>query len=221
MDANGKASLQGVPKGSVQVTVGETVAASDVVQLRQQMTQIFQAMIAKEKADAKGLADNRSDHNILQDAAEMDFAIKKGIWKGAVGLLTWVKDVQDVVHPVNILHRKLIVAWKSYSSDSDERAAKYKKNIELADHKELVEALGFDPDKVTAEVIAEAYEITGYLFDDEASRTLIKQFAKDFAQAQDRTEWAEFAGGERAWVGGRGMGVTVMNGQQRIKRTLS
>ena len=99
------------------------------------------------------------------------------------------------MHPVNILHRKLIVAWKSYNSDSDEWATTYKNNIEIADHKELVEALGFDPDKVTAEVIAEAYEITGYLFDDEASRTLIKQFAKDFALAQDRTEWAEFAGG--------------------------
>jgi len=195
LDANGKASLQGVPKGSVQVTVGETVAASEVVQLRQEMTQIFQAMIAKEKADASTLADNRSDQNILQDAMEMDFSVKKGIWKGAVGLLTWMQDVKDVVHPVNILHRKLIVAWKSYSSDSDEWAATYKKNIEIADHKELVEALGFDPDKVTAEVIAEAYEITGYLFDDEASRTLIKQFAKDFALAQDRTEWAEFAGG--------------------------
>jgi len=72
------------------------------------------------------------------------------------------------VHPVNILHRKLIVAWKSYNSDSGEWSATYKKNIELADHKELVEALGFDPDKVTAEVIAEAYEITGYLFDDGA-----------------------------------------------------
>jgi len=195
LDANGKASLQGVPKGSVQVTVGETVVASEVVQLRQEMTQIFQAMVAKEKADAKSLADNRSDHNILQDSMEMDFSIKKGIWKGAVGLLTWINDVKDVVHPVNILHRKLLVAWKSYSSDSEEWAATYKKNIEIADHKELVEALGFDPDKVTAEVIAEAYEITGYLFDDEASRTLIKQFAKDFAQAQDRTEWAEFAGG--------------------------
>ncbi len=195
LDANGKASLQGVPKGSVQVTVGETVVASEVVQLRQEMTQIFQAMVAKEKADAKSLADNRSDHNILQDAMEMDFSIKKGIWKGAVGLLTWINDVKDVVHPVDILHRKLLVAWKSYSSDSEEWAATYKKNIEIADHKELVEALGFDPDKVTAEVIAEAYEITGYLFDDEASRTLIKQFAKDFAQAQDRTEWAEFAGG--------------------------
>ena len=195
LDANGKASIAGVPKGSVQVTVGETVAASEVVKLRQEMTQIFQAIITKEKADAKKLADNRSDHNILQDAAEMDLSAKKGIWKGALGLLTWIDDVEDVVNPVNILHRKLVVAWKSYNSDSDDWAATYKKNIEIADHKELVEALGFDPDKVTAEAIAEAYEITSYLFDDEASRELIKQFAKDFALAQDRTEWAEFAGG--------------------------
>ncbi len=231
LDANGKASLAGVPKGSVQVTVGETVAASEVIKLRQQMTQIFQAIIAKEKSDAKKLADNRIDHNILQDTAELDLSAKKGIWKGALGFLTWIDDVEDVVNPVNILHRKLVVAWKSYNSDSDDWAATYKKNIEIADHKELVEALGFDPNKVTAEAIAEAYEITTYLFDDETSRELIKQFAKDFVLAQDRTEWAEFAGGAMfeialsavivALTGGLGAGAIAARTSSRFAGKLA
>ena len=93
------------------------------------------------------------------------------------------------------LRRQLSAAWDSYSSDTQEWGAEYVKAINKAEHKELVEALGFDPAKLTPELLAEAYEITGYIFDDPDSRALVLQFAKDYANAQDRLEWAEFAGG--------------------------
>lgn len=71
----------------------------------------------------------------------------------------------------------------------------FKARFDESNKQALVAALGFDPDDITREQLAEAYEITSLLLDDAESRDMLGRFAVDYTQAQDSTELSYVAGG--------------------------
>jgi hypothetical protein len=61
-------------------------------------------------------------------------------------------------------------------------------------HRELIEALGFDPSSITHEQLADAYEVANFVYDDGPSKAMLGRFAVDYAKAQNVEEMAEFSG---------------------------
>jgi hypothetical protein len=71
----------------------------------------------------------------------------------------------------------------------------FKARFDESSKQALVAALGFDPDDITREQLAEAYEMVSLLLDDAESREILGRFAVEYTRAQDSTELSYVAGG--------------------------
>ena len=148
----------------------------------------------------------------MQQAGSHYWAYTKGFWNGAVGLVTFAKDVvvkadqvAQYLDPLEQLNKLLSAGYKSYYN-GELTEAQWKKslanNLKNEHLKDIARILGIDVKNLSPEgvqrlkeIFAEAYEITAFIADDKESLDMLTQFGKDYAGAQSSIEWAEFAGG--------------------------
>ena len=148
----------------------------------------------------------------MQQAGSHYWAYTKGFWNGAVGLVTFAKDVvvkadqvAQYLDPLEQLNKLLSAGYKSYYN-GELTEAQWKKslanNLKNEHLKDIARILGIDVKNLSPEgvqrlkeIFAEAYEITAFIADDKESIDMLTQFGKDYAGAQSSIEWAEFAGG--------------------------
>ncbi|MGI9282803.1 MAG: hypothetical protein ACR2PX_24670, partial [Endozoicomonas sp.] len=83
----------------------------------------------------------------------------------------------------------------SYEGSVHEWLAEANQTYHEGEYRELIEALGFDPQKVDTEQFKQAWAVTQIIWDDEQCQTLLTRFAKDYYRAQHPLEASEFAGG--------------------------
>ena len=185
-----------VPQGGYQAQLlANTDVDSAVASARSEMQAALDEILAAERAEAAALRKEQEGRNVLVNYLHTHFAFGKGFFLGAWGLIKSLKEMGDLVSPYNHAWNMLASAWKAKVSPKEGWYASFLRNYSEAQHKELVEALGFDPASVTREQIAEAYETACFIYDDGPSKAILARFAMDYAKAQNVEEIAEFGGG--------------------------
>ena len=177
--------------------VGTALAADDEepdpraglrVKIQQALTQI----IAGERAEAAMYQRQMDQENILTKGLIYTGSFMEGIGSSAWGAVVWAKEVSDLINPVVIIsnHAKAVQAgW-----ESEDFYATYSSNVAMAQKRELVEALGFDPTSITEQQIDEAIAMANLVLDDPSLRDMLYRFVKDYVEAQHAVEITNVAG---------------------------
>lgn len=195
LDREGKARVTGLSDPAVDVRFGEPAQAGELDNLRRQLQAGLDGILTRERREAERL-DASTDHLPFNIKAGVHFVHGfLGLWDSTVGLLSNNLTIVNLTH-LGYYNRALQSAWAATQDSSDQAwLDAFKQNFDETNKRALVEALGFDPDAITREQLAEAYEATNLILADHESRKMLGQFAVDFAQAQDSTEISYFAGG--------------------------
>lgn len=212
LNDQGQACLSNLPPGSVEFELVSEDLEDELKQTRASIKAVLDAIVAEQKAEAAKHEQELAQQNALQQAGSHYWAYTKGFWNGAVGLVTFAKDVvvktAEVVQylsPLERLNNLLHAGYKSYQ-DGTLTSAQWReslaKNLQDEEIKDIARILGIDARHLSPEglqqlkeLFAEAYEITAFIADDKESLDMLMQFGKDYASAQSSIEWAEFAGG--------------------------
>lgn len=158
------------------------------VKIQQALTQI----IAGERAEAAMYQRQMDQENILTKGLIYTGSFMEGIGSSAWGAVVWAKEVSDLINPVVIIsnHAKAVQAgW-----ESEDFYATYSSNVAMAQKRELVEALGFDPTSITEQQIDEAIAMANLVLDDPSLRDMLYRFVKDYVEAQHAVEITNVAG---------------------------
>ena len=195
LDSAGKARVTGLNDPVVNVRFGKPAPAGELDILRRQLQAQLDGVLARERQEAARLQAG-TDALPLSINAGVHFANGfMGLWDSAVGLIANNLAIVNLTH-LGYINRSLQSAWSATQSSSDTAwIDAFKQNFDEANKRALVNALGFDPDAITREQLAEAYDIASLIVADPHTRDLLGRFAVDFAQAQDSTELSYFAGG--------------------------
>ncbi|WP_170941755.1 Tox-REase-5 domain-containing protein [Cellvibrio mixtus] len=212
LNDQGQACLSNLPPGSVEFELVSDDIEDELKQTRANIKAVLDAIVAEQKAEAAKHEKELAQQNALQQAGSHYWAYTKGFWNGAVGLVTFAKDVvvktaevAQYLNPLERLNNLLHAGYKSYY-DGTLTSAQWKqslaKNLRDEEIKDIARILGIDAKHLSSEglqrlkeLFAEAYEITAFIADDKESLDMLTQFGKDYAGAQSSIEWAEFAGG--------------------------
>ncbi|WP_250459139.1 hypothetical protein [Microbulbifer litoralis] len=164
------------------------------VEIRRALAQI----IAGERAEAAQHARLLARESTGGRALIYTGAFFNGLWNAGADLAQWLKEVNDVVNPVQRSLRAMHSSYRALQRsrrDGDNIVAAYTEEHLKAEKRELVEALGFDPSAITAEQLDRAMEVADLIWDDPALRADITRFARDYASAQHALEITEISGG--------------------------
>ena len=212
LNDQGEACLSGLPPGSVEFELVSEDIDDELARTRADIKAVLDAIIAEQRAEAAQHEAELAQQSALEQAGSHYGAYVTGIWNGAVGLVTFAKDVvvktaeiAVYLSPFERLSNALHAAYTSYY-DGELTSAQWKQsfiqNMQDEEIKDIARILGIDPSHLSAEglqnlknIFAEAYEITAFIADDPESLDMLMQFGKDYAGAQSSIEWAEFAGG--------------------------
>lgn len=212
LNDQGQACLSHLPPGSVEFELVSDDIEDDLKQTRANIKAVLDAIVAEQKAEAAKHTKELAQQNALQQAGSHYWAYTKGFWNGAVGLVTFAKDVvvkaseiAQYLSPLEQLNNLLSAGYKSYYDGkltSAQWQQSFANNLKDEHLKDIAGILGIDVKHLSPEglqrlkaLFAEAYEITAFIADDKESLDMLTQFGKDYAAAQSSIEWAEFAGG--------------------------
>lgn len=195
LDSAGQAKVTGLNDPVVNVRFGKPAPAGELDILRRQLQTQMDGVLARERQEAARLQAG-TDALPLSINAGVHFANGfMGLWDSAVGLVTNNLAIVNLTH-IGYLNRSLQSAWSATQNRSDTAwTDAFKQDFDKANQRAVVNALGFDPDAITREQLAEAYEIASLIVADPDTRSMLGGFAVDFAEAQDSTELSYFAGG--------------------------
>lgn len=195
LDSTGQARVTGLNDPVVNVRFGKPAPAGELDILRRQLQTQMDAILARERKEAARLQAS-TDNLPLSINAGVHFANGfMGLWDSAVGLIANNLAIVNLTH-FGFLNRSLQSAWSATQNSSDTAwTDAFIKDFDEANKRAVVNALGFDPDAITHEQLAEAYEIASLIVADPDTRSMLGGFAVDFAEAQDSTELSYFAGG--------------------------
>lgn len=152
----------------------------------------LRGIIQEEQREKAALEKEYGKLDLTDKALVSTGAAMKGLGKAAKDFLIWTDNIVDVV---DMNRRAVRIATAARKTYWEQNKKSWGENIAEAEYKELVEALGFDPAKISREQIKQAIEFTQLIWEDTATRDILKQFAIDYAKAQHHTEWTEMAGG--------------------------
>nr|WP_059391843.1 polymorphic toxin type 24 domain-containing protein [Pseudomonas toyotomiensis] len=168
---------------------------SDIASARAELQAVLNEILAAERAEAARLQAIQDQRSALSNYGHRRLAAGKGFFLGAWGLLRTAKEFSDLVNPFTTFSNALRSAWQARASEGETWLAAYNRQFSAEQHREVVEALGFDPSSITREQLAEAYELACFIYEDGPSKAMLGRFAVDYAKAQNVEEIAEFSGG--------------------------
>ncbi|MGF0335104.1 hypothetical protein [Ectopseudomonas toyotomiensis] len=168
---------------------------SDIASARAELQAVLDEILAAERAEAARLQAIQDQRSAFSNYLHRQLAVGKGFFLGAWGLLKTAKEYSDLVNPFTAFSNALRSAWQARASEGETWLAAYNRHFSAEQHRELVEALGFDPSSITREQLAEAYELACFIYEDGPSKAMLGRFAVDYAKAQNVEEVAEFSGG--------------------------
>lgn len=175
--------------------LADTDVNSDIASARAELQAALDEILAAERAEAARLQAIQDQRSALSNYLHRQLAVGNGFFLGAWGLLRTAKEFSDLVNPFTTFSNALRSAWQARASEGETWLAAYNRQFSAEQHRELVEALGFDPSSITREQLAEAYELACFIYEDGPSKAMLGRFAVDYAKAQNVEEIAEFSGG--------------------------
>ncbi|MGE8359564.1 hypothetical protein [Pseudomonas sp.] len=167
---------------------------SDVATARGELQNVLDEIIAAELAEAAELQAIQDQRSSAMNALHKGLAFGKGLFMAGVGMVDSAVQFNDLINPHTQLSNALRSAWNADATNG-RWIDSFLQNYGNEQHRELVEALGFDPASVTREQLAQAYEIANFIYDDAPSQAILGRFAIDYARAQNAEELAELSGG--------------------------
>jgi len=165
-----------------------------VAAARTELQGVLDEIIAAEQAEAAKLQAIQDERSGAMNALHKGLAFGKGLFMAGVGMVDSAMQFNDLISPHTYLSNALRSAWNADASNGSWMDS-FRQNFTAEQHRELVEALGFDPSSITREQLAQAYEIANFIYDDAPSQSMLGRFAVDYAKAQNAEEIAEFSGG--------------------------
>lgn len=165
-----------------------------VAAARTELQSVLDEIIAAEQAEAAKLQAIQNERSAAMNAFHKGLAFGKGLFMAGVGMVDSAMQFNDLISPHTYLSNALRAAWNADASNGSWMDS-FRQNFTAEQHRELVEALGFDPSSITREQLAQAYEIANFIYDDAPSQSMLSRFAVDYAKAQNAEEIAEFSGG--------------------------
>ena len=168
---------------------------SSLAESRTELQTVLDEVIVVERQEAADLQKIQDQRNVAQNLFYAQLALGKGFLLGAWGLVKTLDEFSDLVDPYTLYSNAAVAAWNAQTTRDKTWVDSFRDNFSAEQHRELVEALGFDPSSITREKLAEAYEMACFIFEDESSKRMLAKFAKDYAQAQNHEEVIEFSGG--------------------------
>lgn len=185
----------GIPDGPYQAQMlGDVDTEEVVLRSRAEVRAVLEAILEAERAETAALQAIQDERGVVANAFYTHLAIGKGALYGAWGLVKSLKEYGDLLNPFVTFSNVVVAAWSADASNGGSWIASFRDNFSQEQHRELVEALGFDPSKITREQLAESYETACFVMEDGPSRDLLARFAVDYVKAQNREEIAEFSG---------------------------
>lgn len=188
--------IQTIPSGEYEAQLlADADIDTDISSARAELQTVLDEILAAERAEAARLQAIQNQRSAFSNYAHRQLAVGKGFFLGAWGLLKTAKEFSDLVNPFTVFSNALRSAWQARASEGETWLAAYNRQFSAEQHRELVEALGFDPSSITREQLAEAYELACFIYEDAPSKAMLGRFAVDYAKAQNVEEVAEFSGG--------------------------
>ena len=190
------------------------MALATILQDERHEAALFRAQMQKESPLGKGLI--------------YTGAFFTGFGKATIDLATWVKDVYEVVSPNARAYRIFKSAHSAINSAADDKLDTFTNNLVLAEKREFVEALGFDPSSISKEHFEQAWEALGLIWSDPSLQSELERFAIDLVKAQHVIELTEFGGGGAfelvfdailvAVTAGIGVGVVIASKLKHLRK---
>lgn len=188
--------IQTIPSGEYEAQLlADADVDTDISSARAELQTVLDEILAAERAEAARLQAIQDQRSAFSNYVHRQLAVGKGFFLGAWGLLKTAKEFSDLVNPFTAFSNALRSAWQARTSEGETWLAAYNRQFSAEQHRELVEALGFDPSSITREQLAEAYELACFIYEDAPSKAMLGRFAVDYAKAQNVEEVAEFSGG--------------------------
>lgn len=163
--------------------------------LRRELQQTLNEILAVERQQAAELKAAQDQRGTLANAFYASVAFGKGFLYGAWGLAGSISEFEDLVNPYNLLTEAVVAAWNAKVTPENGWIDSFLQQFNDARHRELAEALGFDPLAISREQLANAYEKASYIFEDQESRLILARFARDYVKIQNHESILEFTGG--------------------------
>jgi len=185
-----------IPDGPYQAQMlGDVDTEERVVRSRAEVQAALEAILDAERAEAAALQAVQDERGFVANAFYTYLAIGKGALYAAWGLVKSLKEYGDLINPVTYFSNVIVAAWNANASDGTGWITSFQNSFSAEQHRELIEAFGFDPSKINREQVAEAYELACFIAEDGPSKEMLARFVADYALAQNYEEVAEFGGG--------------------------
>jgi hypothetical protein len=188
--------IQTIPSGEYEAQLlADADVDTDISSARAELQTVLDEILAAERVEAARLQAIQDQRSAFSNYVHRQLAVGKGFFLGAWGLLKTAKEFSDLVNPFTAFSNALRSAWQARAGEGETWLAAYNRQFSAEQHRELVEALGFDPSSITREQLAEAYELACFIYEDAPSKAMLGRFTVDYAKAQNVEEVAEFSGG--------------------------
>lgn len=192
---DGKSLFQPAPPGEYEAQLLQDVNTEEKLnEARQQLQKALDAIIEHEKKEAAALKKIQDGQHAAIRATYHLLAMARGFGNSGVEFVKSTKELSDLVNPMTPLKNALASAWSAKRNDGTSWTQSFLQNYSNEQKRELAEVLGFHPDDISREQIAEAYNTACFIYDDIDSRKILKQFAVTYIEVQNIQEKMEFTG---------------------------
>lgn len=166
-----------------------------LISIRSDIKSALRQLVDQERIESQLIEKQYQQKNAFGKAQAQISSFGKGLYGAGESFLTWMKDVNDVLSLSQRLWRVMKAAAVADSANEGQRYQVFQQTLADSEKKELVEALGFDPAKISVDKFKQAFELANLIYDDHLTQIILTQFVKDYADAQHSLEWSEFSGG--------------------------
>jgi hypothetical protein len=190
LNDQGEAEVRGLSDGPVEVTYGEPVDKQTLAAHRQAIQQELDLILQAEREETARIEAELQKKSLLGKAIADDNARTTGMRNAVWGILTGRKELSDLA--TQHLNHALGAAWETWRyRDQSHYAEQFVQRYTDAEFQELADVLGFDPRSLTREQWAEAQSLLNFIWHDEETQDLLRDFAKDYIKAQHGQELIE------------------------------
>ncbi|MBN1006547.1 hypothetical protein [Amphritea pacifica] len=192
LPANGHLQVTGVSSLFYKAQLKPDLDNTELSALRTSIQKTLTAIIEKEKAQAAIHQSLQDQMGVVDNVRVHTGAVMWGIWNLAKDSVVAVKEWSDVINPVVAYNNALQAAYVARQTGPEsDWSETFRETYNDLQHREWVEALGFDPSKITMAQLAEAYEFANFVYEDPPTQKMLTKFGREYIAAQDSVEFAE------------------------------
>ncbi|RMP25655.1 hypothetical protein ALQ25_03819 [Pseudomonas coronafaciens pv. atropurpurea] len=162
---------------------------------RIELKRVLREILNVERLEADRLKTIQEQRSGAANTFYAGAALGKGFLYGAWGLVKSVAEFSDLINPFDALSSAAVSAWNAEVLPGGSWLDSFIEQYSAAQHRELAEALGFDPATISREKMAHAYEVASYIFQDNESQLALAHFAKEYVKIQNHESILQLTGG--------------------------